>query len=240
MSYTAFLTMCNDEKRAEFVLSNFTQHNPDIQVIVYDGGKTGEYLKDKFDIIYTKGPNLWNTFFPGTGSFSYEWFELIFDIGLHMKTDHLIFLETDVLTTGTIVDPPNYDIAGPLVSCGPLEEIQSYLYWGSYVPWKEQFNSPGEIKWNHKFHTGLGGTCFRKQFFKTCMKNLNWVREAYKVIPFSCFQDVNISLLGRYSGCTLGDWSEATDTRGTMRIADTKIQFEPCIPTKALIHNYKV
>ena len=237
MSYTAFLTMCNDEKRAEFVLENFTKHNPEIPVIVYNGGNSASYLQDKFDIEYREGPNLWETFFPGTGSFSYEWFETIFEIGLTMETDHLIFLETDVLTTRRIESEPLYDISGPLVSCGPLEEHQSYLYWGKYVPWKD---SKVEIQWNHKFHTGLGATCYKKNFFTRCLPNLKWVREAYKQIRFSCFQDVNISLLGRYSGCTLGDWSEATDTRGSVRIGSDKLYFEPCDMTKALIHNYKV
>ena len=239
MSYTAFLTMCNDETRAEFVLENFTKHNPDIPVIVYNGGNTASYLQDKYDIDYREGPNFWNVFLPGVGSFSYEWFELIFDLGLSMSTDHLIFLETDVLTTGKIEVEPIYDISGPLVSSGDLESIQAYRYWGTYVPWK---NNTPEIVWDHKLHTGLGATVYKKDFFHKCLPNLKWAKLAYDKIPFSCFQDVNISLLGRYSGCTLGDWSEATDTRGTVRInTETKVlyldSYNKNIP---LIHGVKI
>lgn len=237
MSYTAFLTMCNDEKRADFVLENFTKYNPEIPVIVYNGGKSASYLQDKYDIDYREGPNFWNVFLPEVGSFTYDWFDLIFDIGLSMSTDHLIFLETDVLTTRKLETEPLYDISGPLVSCGELESLQAYRYWGEYVPWKEGKET---ISWNHKFHTGIGATCYKKQFFQKCEGNLNWVEEAYKMIPFSCFQDVNISLLGRYSGCTLGDWIEASDTRGSIRINSNSAYYEQCDWSKALIHNYKI
>jgi len=237
MSYTAFLTMCNDETRAEFVLENFTRHNPDIPVIVYNGGNSASYLQERYDIDYREGPNFWNVFLPGVGSFTYDWFDLIFDIGLSMSTDHLIFLETDVLTTRKLETEPQYDISGPLVSCGELESLQAYRYWGEYVPWKEGKKT---ILWNHKFHTGIGATCYKKNFFQKCEGNLKWIKEAYKMIPFSCFQDVNISLLGRYSNCTLGDWSEVSDTRGSVRINSNNAYFEPCDMTKALIHNYKI
>ena len=238
MSYTAFLTMCNDERRAEFVLDNFTRHNPEIPVIVYNGGKSAAYLQDKFDIDYREGINYWNNFLPGVGSFSYEWFEMIFEIGLTMKTDHLIFLETDVLTTRKIEKEPSYEISGPLIGCGDLEAIQAYRFWGEYVPWKDADQE--RITWDHKLHTGLGATCYKKSFFEKCLSNLMWVEEAYRMMPFSCFQDLNITLLGRYSGCTLGDWSEATDTRGTMRRNGNNFYYEPFDQTKALIHNYKV
>ena len=237
-TYTAFLTMCNDEKRAEFVLSNFTKHNPDIPVIVYNGGKSASHLCDKFNIDYREGPNLWNVFLPGVGSFTYEWFEMIFDIGLAMTTEHLIFLETDVLTNRKIESAPVYDMAGPLVSCGDLESIQAYRYWGKYVPWKNE--SGNEIMWDHKFHSGLGATCYKKAFFEKCLPNLKWVEEAYRMIPFSCFQDLNISLLARYSGCSFGDWSEATDTRGSIRVNNNQFYFESYDDSKALIHNYKI
>lgn len=237
MTYTAFLTMCNDEKRAEFVLDNFTRHNPDIPVIVYNGGESAAHLQDKFNIDYREGINHWNNFLPGVGSFTYKWFEMIFDIGLNMDTDHLIFLETDVLTTGKIQEDPIYEMAGPMIGCGDLESIQAYRYWGEYVPWKA---GDEKITWIHKLHSGLGATCYKKSFFEKCLPNLKWVKEAYKMIPFSCFQDINISLLARYSGCTFGDWSEATDTRGTVRIKDDSLYFESCISTIPLIHNYKI
>ena len=107
MSYTAILFMCNDEKRAEFVIENFKKHNPEIHLIVYNGGNSAQFLKEKYDIELIEGSNLWH---PKTrnppGSFSYEWFELLFSIGLKMETEHLIFLETDVKVTRKIEKEP--------------------------------------------------------------------------------------------------------------------------------------
>ena len=95
--YRAILFMCNDERRAEFVIENFTKHNPDIPLMVYNGGNSAKYLEKKFNIELTEGPNLWhkNTRNP-PGSFSYDWVEYMFNVGLNMEEDYLIFLETDV------------------------------------------------------------------------------------------------------------------------------------------------
>lgn len=230
--------MCNDEKRADFVISNFQKHNPDIRLIVYNGGSPAPHLKDKYNIEYQEGPNLWHKFTRcPPGSFSYEWFETMFQVGLSMNTDYLIFLETDVLTTRKIVEPPKYEIAGPTTRCGPQDEYNSYDFWGGYL----KGTNYDETDWKHKFHTGMGATAFSKSFFKKCKDNLHHVKEAYRLIPFHMCQDLHITLLGRFSGCTMGDWIEASDTRGVYRkIEEDKWQHEGMNGNCALIHNVKV
>ena len=246
MKYHALLCMYNDLKRAEFVIDNFKKNNPDIPLTIYNGGeklqtdKIVEMTKKNEIHEILQGPNLWHnkTRHP-PGSFDFRWFELLFEISIGNKSDCLIFLETDVKTTKKIEIEPEYDISGPVVSCGYMESLVMYDYWSNYIEGKP-FTEDKFTTWNHKLHTGMGGTALTKNFFEKTEKNLPLVKECYELIPFNCYQDVLISCLARYSGCTMGDWKESTDTRGTFRLKNDKWISEPCDEKCALIHNYKV
>lgn len=238
MKYLAVLFMCNDEKRAEFVIENFKKYNSDIHLIIYNGGRSATYLNEKYDIELIEGPNLWHVK-TGTppGSFSYEWFEFLFNIHKKYDPDYLIFLETDVKVNKKIEIDPEYDISGVCVNCGLLESIVLYYYWGEYQSGK-WYN--GVDNWSHKLHTGMGGTALSRNFFQKCEKNLPLVKKCYETLSFCCYQDVVITLLARHSGCTMGDWKEASDTRGTARLINDRWIGTPLDEKCALIHNYKV
>lgn len=235
--YKAILFMCNDEPRAEFVIENFTKHNPDIPLVVYNGGRSALYLKDKYNISLIESKNLWHkkTRNP-PGSFSYEWFEYLFFMGESMEQEYLIFLETDVKVTGPITKEPIYDMSGPTTFCGPLDQVVAYDFWGGYL----KGTMGDETDWGAKIHTSMGGTVFKKSFFKSCQDNLKYVKMAYDLIPLNCYQDLQMTLLARFSGCSYGDWSEASDTRGVFRRINNQWYHEPCNENCALIHNYKV
>lgn len=239
MSYTAALFMCNDRKRAEFVLEGFTKHNPDIRVVVYNGGEPARDLPDMFDIEYQEGPNMWKDitrFAPG--SFGYEWYEYMFDLGLKMDTDHLIYLETDVQTNRKIQFDPKYDLSGPVTCCGPLCNVLAYEFWGEYL--HDRYNE-NRVEFDAKTHTAMGATAFSKNFFETAHKNLKYVKLAEEKIPLSFYCDLNMTLLARFSGCTYGDWSEVSDTRGTFRRNDSGQWYgDGNLNGVALLHNVKV
>lgn len=235
MKYIAVLFMCNDEHRAKFVASNFKKHNPDIQLIIYNGGSSAN-IKDLCDE-YIEGPNLWHTKTSSPpGSFSYEWFEFLFNLHDRYDPDFLIFLETDVLTTRAIVNEPKYDISGACVSCGPIEAVTMYYYWGDHM----KYMNREPLICDHRFHTGMGGTAFSRNFFEKARNNLLLVKECYDKLAFCCYQDLVITLLARFSGCTMGDWSECSDTRGTVRRKDNNWTYESLNMSCALIHNYKI
>lgn len=239
MKYHAILFMCNDEPRARFVIENFQKHNSDIPLTVYNGGEHVN-LVDDYDIELIKGPNVWHTKTRhAPGSFNYGWFEVLFDMHSKYDPDHLIFLETDVKTNKKIEIAPKYDIAGPVVPCGYMEQLVMYDYWSNYVEGKP-FTENRTTSWSHKYHTGMGATALSKNFFEKGRKNLHLVKECYELIPFNCYQDVLISCFARYSGCTMGDWQEASDTRGTLRLSGNSWYSEPLNDGCALIHNFKV
>jgi hypothetical protein len=238
MKYLAVLFMCNDEKRARFVIENFKKHNPEIHLIVYNGGNSVEHFKNEYNIELIEGPNLWHTKTRGPpGSFSYDWFEFLFSLYKKHKPEHLIFLETDVKVNKKIEIEPVYDISGVCVGCGTLERIVMYYYWGDFLNNKD---FSGSDNWNHKYHTGMGGTAFSKNFFEKCEKNLHLVKQCYDMIPFCAYQDLIITLLARYSGCTMGDWKECSDTRGTARLTNSGWKHESRNDNCALIHNFKI
>lgn len=238
MKYLAVLFMCNDENRAEFVIENFKKHNPDIHLIVYNGGQSASYLSEKYDIELVEGPNLWHTKTRGApGSFSYEWFEYLFILHKIYDPDYLIFLETDVKINRKIEFEPEYDISGVVGGCGTLERIVMYYYWDDYLNGRD---FSGGDNWNHKFHTGMGGTAFSRNFFLQTQKNLHLVKKCYDLIPFCSYQDLVITLLARYSGCTMGDWKEVSDTRGTMRLKNGQWVGEGMDNNCAMIHYYKI
>jgi hypothetical protein len=241
MTYHAILFMCNDEHRADFVLENFIKHNPEIGVTVYNGGKNTDLIKTKYPTVeYIKGPNLWHK---GTrhapGSFSYGWFEMLFSTYKRKQPDYLIFLETDVKTNKKIEIEPKYDVAGPIISCGYMEQLVMYDFWGNYLDDKP-FTEDRSTTWSHKYHTGVGGTVLSKNFFEKCESNLHKVKQCYETIPLNCYADVLLSCFARHSGCTLGDWEEATDTRGAMRLIGDRWSFEGMNDNCALVHNFKV
>lgn len=236
MKYLAILFMCNDEERAKFVASSFKKHNPDIHFLIYNGGKSCDikHLCDE----YIEGPNLWHTKTRGQpGSFSYEWFEFLYNNHRKYDPDYMIFLETDVLTTRKIQEEPKYDVSGVCVGCGTLERIVMYYYWGDYL---KDIDFNGGDNWDHKFHSGMGGTALSRNFFLTCEKNLPLVKRCYDILPFCAYQDLVLTLLARHSGCSIGDWKEVSDTRGTLRIINNQWMYEPMNNSCALIHNYKI
>jgi hypothetical protein len=238
MKYLAVLFMCNDEKRARFVIENFKKHNPEIHLIVYNGGDSVEHFRKEYDIELIEGPNLWHTKTWGPpGSFSYDWFERLFFFYKTYEPEYLIFLETDVKTNKKIEIEPEYDISGVCVGCAPIDRITMYFYWGDYQKNKQY---SGSDNWDHRYHTGMGGTAFSKNFFEKCEKNLPLVKKCYDILPFSSFQDLVVTLLARFSGCTMGDWKETSDTRGTARIVNNRWIHEPCNERCAMIHNFKV
>ena len=241
MKYHAILFMCNDENRADFVLENFIKHNSDIDVTVYNGGKDSSLIKEKYPKAkYIKGPNLWHK---GTrhapGSFSYGWFEMLFHTYENHKPDYLIFLETDVKTTKKIEIEPKYDVSGPVVSCGYMEQLVMYDFWGNYLADKP-FTEDSRTEWSHKFHTGMGATALSKNFFEKTKEHLYKVKKCYETIPLNCYQDVLLSCFARHCGCTMGDWEEATDTRGSLRLVNNGWSFDRMNEKSALIHNFKV
>jgi len=239
MSYTAILFMCNDYKRAEFTIDGFTRHNPDIPLIVYNGGEPARDLADRFDIDYREGPNMWKdiTRMP-PGSWGYEWYKYMFHEGLHMDTDHLIYLETDVQTNRKIEVDPKYDLSGPVTSCGPLCSVLAYDFWGSYL--HDRYDEKS-IVFGIKTHTGMGATAFSKNFFEKAHRNLKYVKLAEEKIPLSFYCDLNMTLLATFSGCSYGDWSEVSDNRGTFRKNDDGQWYvDPNFHSAALIHNVKV
>jgi len=241
MKYHAILFMCNDEKRARFVIENFKKHNPEIMLTVYNGGSSLPQLKDEYDIIYEEGPNLWQTRTRHPpGSFDVNWFYKLFSTHEKYDPDYLIFLETDVAVNKKIEIEPEYDISGPVTTCGMMEIFMMYDFWGNYLrgaPFEEDRHS----KWEHKYHTGMGATALSRNFFLTCKKNLHLIEKCYDMIPMHCYQDVMISLFARYSGCTMGDWKDASDTRGTFRkITEQKWTYEAPNMNCALVHNFKI
>ena len=77
MSYTAVLFMYNDEHRARFVIEGFQKHNPNIPLIVYNGGTSAKHLEQEYNIKLIEGPNLWHKFTRcPPGSFSYDYVEV--------------------------------------------------------------------------------------------------------------------------------------------------------------------
>jgi hypothetical protein len=238
MKYLAVLFMCNDEKRARFVIENFKKYNPEIHLIVYNGGNSVEHFRKEYDIELIEGPNLWHKKTRcDVGSFGYDWFKRLFFFYKTYEPEYLIFLETDVKTNKKIEIDPEYDISGVCLGCAPIDRITAYYFWGEYLN-KVDFNKT--YQWEHRYHTGMGGTAFSKNFFEKCEPNLHLVEKCYDLIPFSCYGDLISTLLARYSGCTMGDWKETSDTRGTLRKVSNGWKHEPYNEKCALIHNYKV
>lgn len=240
MKYHAILFMYNDENRALNVIKNFKKHNPNIFLTVYNGGNNYDSIQNNKQVDnYILGKNLWHTKTRhAPGSFSYEYIEYLFLINEKYNFEWLLFLETDVYTNKPITKDPLYDVSGPMKGCGWMCSLVAYDYWSNYLA-NKPFNENNETSWPHKYHTGCGGTCFSKNFFNKCKSNLHLLKQAYDLIPFHCYQDLMISLLARYSGCTIGDWDDATDVGGSMIFKNNQWNHEPLNLDKALIHGLK-
>jgi len=238
--YHAVLYMCNDLPRAELVIQGMKEHNPHIPLTVYNGGSDVGFLRNKYNIELIQGPNLWHkrTRHP-PGSFSYEWVVSLFDFAEKYDPDYLIFLETDVKVNRKIDKEPLYDLSGPISGCGYMEELVMYDFWGNFIR-EQPFEEDKSSKWPHKFHTAMGATAFSRNFFNTCREKLPYVKLCYDTIPLNCYQDVLISCFARSFGCTLGDWSEASDTRGMPRYVNSEWIYTPVDMNCALVHNYKI
>ena len=234
--------MCNDVHRAEWVAHNFKAHNPDIGLTVYNGGV--DDVETRRRVIadhYEAGENLWhlNTRLR-TGSFGYGWFEKLYEVAEERDADHTIYLETDVQTNRAITVDPKWDLSGVLMDPGPESALIAYDYWGSYL-------AGGEFEEHikptpNKFHSGMGASVFRRRFFERTRPNLHLVKRAFEMIPYAFHQDLMITLLGRYSGCSFGDWSEVSDTHGTYRYneAENRVYLDSYDPDATLVHGVKI
>lgn len=228
MNIQAIMMMKDDIKRMEFVLYNFFKWNPEIPVLVYNcGGKSPKEeikqfknasLIDYDDIWHKRGPN-------GVGSFDPRWFQLMFEYGLNSDYTHTLFLETDVLTTYKITKEPKYDMSGVLNFCSQNE----FVYYNM-------------LKMNVQQHSGCGGTIYRTDFFNKCKDNLEIVNLLYCSRPQNFFQDLVMTILGRYSGCSYGHWEECSDIRGHWEPSENgQLKFTmPPSHQATLIHSLKV
>lgn len=243
MSYHAILFMCNDVHRAEWVVRNFRKHNPAIGLSIYNGGVDDRETRERVGLAdsYEAGVNLWhrNTRLP-VGSFGYGWFEKFYAIAEDRDADHTIYLETDVQTNRQITVDPKWDLSGPLMDPGPESRWLAYDFWGSYL-------RGGEFEENvnptpNKYHTGMGGTVFRRNFFVRTRPNLHLVKRAFEMIPYVFYADLMTTLLGRHCGCTFGDWSEVSDMNGTYRYDEiqNRIYLDKYDPDATLIHSVKI
>lgn len=239
--------MYNDLKRAEFVIENMKLHNPDIPITVYNGGQSFPHLTEMYGVEVVEGPNLWHTRVRNGSSFSVDWFDNFYGFAEKYNPEYMIFLETDVKCNHKITRDPTYDMSGPMHHTGPMENFIVYDYWVNYLngleplggwanPWMEIHQS----RWPFKIHTGMGGTAFSREYFAKTKDKLHIVKQCFKDIPLWFQHDLIISCFARHCGCSIGDWKDATDVRGSMRNIDGQWYGVPYEPECALVHFYKV
>jgi len=248
--YHAVMYMYNDLNRAEFVLENFRLHNPDIAVSVYNGGQSYPHLVEKYGVELVEGLNMWHTDMRCGFSFSPDWFDSFYGFAEKHNPDFMIFLETDVKTTRKIEKDPKYDLSGPLGYSTPMDSFIVYDYWVNYLNGLEPIGTFGDpfqelthTRISHKIHTGQGTSVFSRNFFDKTKDNLHIVRKAFKDVPFHFHHDMTITNLARHCGCTVGDWEEATDIRGSIRYTNfenNEIARFPFEENCALIHGWKI
>jgi hypothetical protein len=224
MKIQAIMFMCNDFKRAQFTLENFRLHNADIPIrVVNSGGESPEpYLSHIAGIEFIDAPNLWHKKTAcGTGSFSPQYFDYLFEYGLDPNYTHTLFLETDVLTNRAITIEPQYDLAGPLNVCGSSEHA---LYDALGIN-------------DYRVHTGCGGTMFSYNYFHTIKNNnFKFYQQLYDDYPHHYFMDLIGTLVARLHGLTFGHWEECSNV--PHHIIGYKIKNVDMNAT--LVHNYKV
>ncbi len=240
MKIKAIIFMSNDIGRLDFTLSTFKKHNPTIPVLVYDNGSiSSKAVADKYGYSYKKIENIWHKkTHCGVGSFDYRWFELLFEYGLEEdEYTHILFLETDVYTRRPIRLEPIYDMSGPMNISSPLENI-----WFDYFDLKSLgYSYKYEKNTVALFHTGCGGTIYKKEFFKKCQNNLPLIKRAYEEKIEHFYMDLLISLLCVISNCSIGDWPETTNLKGNYIFDKKKDAFvyTKCNWSAAMIHNVK-
>lgn len=240
--YHAVLFMCNDIVRAEWVSTNFKRHNPGVILTVYNGGRDDREVRTRVTADhYEAGENLWHRGTRcSTGSFGYGWFRKFFDYAEAEDADYTIYLETDVEVRRAITIAPKWDMSGPVNNAGPLPALVAYDYWGSYLRGQE-FNEDVKPTPN-KLHTGCGGTAFSRLYFAKTRRNLELVKNAFEKVPYVFYADLMATLLGRYSGCSFGDWSEVSNVNGSYRYDESRneVFFESSCTDTAMIHGVKI
>jgi len=239
--------MYNDLNRAEFVLDNFKLHNPDILITVYNGGDPQPHLIEKYGVELIEGPNLVSKHTRSGMSFNLNWYDSFYGLAEKYNPDYMIFLETDVKCNNKITKDPIYDVAGPMGNAGPMETLLVYDYWTNYINglepiggWSNPFMELQHSRWSHRHHTGMGGTAFSRNFFEKTRDKLDIVRKCFDDIRLWFQNDLIVSCFARHCGCTLGDWQDATDVRGSMRFIDNQWYGVPYDPDCALAHFWKV
>ena len=227
MKIQAILFMCNDFARAKFTLENFSKWNTDIPIrIINSGGDSPKsHLQHISNTEFIDTPNLWHKkTHCGKGSFGPEFMKYFFDYGMNNNFTHTLLLETDVLTNKKITVEPKYDISG-ITNYGGDESIYKYL----------------QIK-GHRLHSGCGGTLFSYFYFEKIIENnaFDLFKKLFDKFPLYYYMDFISTIVGRKSGCSLGNWIEVSETKPYSAILDDKIfRMDPDL-NATLVHDYKI
>lgn len=228
MNIQAILFMCNDFARAKFTLENFSRWNPEIPIrIINSGGNSPRpHLEHIPNTEFIDAPNLWHKqTVCGIGSFGPKYYDYLFEYGLNNQYTHTLLLETDVLTQRKIIKQPTYDISG-ITNFGGHESIYNFL------------NIDG-----HKLHSGCGGTLLSYNYFERIASDKN-IKDLFNILfdKFSeyYYMDFITTIIGRKAGCSLGNWSEVSETKSYHGIHMDKEYLVLPNPAATLIHNYKI
>lgn len=221
MKIKAFIQCRNDLERLDFVLHHFKKHHPDIHVFVAnDNGKDPENIVKKYSncsfknydyrtINYDEKANLPDHL---KGSFlGYKAIERIFDYAFNdLDFTHLLFLETDVLTKKKIIVEPKFDVSGFFnLSANHVNEAAYELYNLEQLGVKK--DSINTSWGNFSFmHTGCGGTIYTKKFFLNSYGNLPKIKFVDENYPFVGHIDLQMTILGMISDCSIGLWDDVT------------------------------
>jgi len=227
MKIQAILFMCNDFARAKFTLENFSKWNPEIPIkVVNSGGEPPKPHLDHIDNIeFIDAPNLWHKkTICGKGSFGPVFADYFFQYGNNKKFTHTLLLETDVLTSRKITIKPEFDISG-VTNFGGNELVYNFL----------------NIKSN-RLHSGCGGTMFSINYFIKIMtaENYRFFNILYNKFPQYYYMDFILTIIGRHSGCTLGNWVEVSETKPFMAIKNDLIFKSKANLNATLLHDFKV
>lgn len=227
MKIKAIMFMCNDFDRAVFTLGHFQKHNPDIPIrVINSGGEDPSPYFNTNGIIaeVVHHENLWHKKTAcGVGSFGPKYCDVLFEYALSDDVyDHVLLLETDVLTNRPITIEPKFDISGPINFCGGGEHV---LYEYLCIP-------------KPYIHTGCGATMFKRSYFEEIIsRNYFYMFEdLFEKFPRNYFMDLISTLVARKAGLTFGHWEEVSNipvhyVDGRMREADYRA---------TLVHNYKI
>lgn len=240
MKIKAVIFASNDNIKLDFTLKHFTRNNPDIPVLLYNNGNTEmKEIADKYNCAYQKIDNIWHKQTScGIGSFNYDWFKYVFDFALQEDDyTHILFLETDIYTRKKIKIEPKFDMAGPL---GFANTRDNTLF--NYFNLKELGYTFNQLGGRLSFpHTGCGGTIYTKEFFYKTKENLYLIKKVYEEKIESCYMDLIMTYLGIISGCSIGEWEEASNVWGHYRKKNKseKYQIYRTNWNAAMIHKIK-